>query len=355
MIESDIIGNPLFQLNLVLWLSWSFPTDSTIDPIFFRAGYRLSSIETELTVPPGSSLILRDSNIGVSRAARPEAILEHQEHQLFLTLECKASSFSPQSSTAKQAVALLTLNGNELSDLLGKPHSEIWNGILTYVSVQGQGNNLMSTLQDLSITLARCGIATPQIASLELSHQRDGIYIMSVPGSTSLPNVDLSRRRRVLQLNPNEDPRSLYLIPYMPGGEHERDSIAEQEFGERMRLAVAMLFGHLNEQQHDYDLDEVIGRTIQVWHQWRNEPQKTNIRDHARHFIRSVFRDIQKVSGVECQITKSGRIVTIPAVSGIEADKIRGYIRSTAFRRKPLNFSGRVQGQIADFLDQDDE
>jgi len=116
MNETLFAPTPLFQLNLMLFLSWPAPP-SFVEPIFWREGFELRSIAPSIGVPLEALARAQTANLPIQPTASPELVLEQNSQQQLLLIECKSSSFSPASSTSQQSRALLACTGPYLQDL----------------------------------------------------------------------------------------------------------------------------------------------------------------------------------------------------------------------------------------------
>jgi len=48
----ELCGDPLFQLNMAIWLSQSKPCDFGVRPIFYESGFRILSIGPRMSITP---------------------------------------------------------------------------------------------------------------------------------------------------------------------------------------------------------------------------------------------------------------------------------------------------------------
>src|SRR5438093_477808 len=100
---TDLIRDPIFQLNAVLWLAQPLPPEFPITPVLRHAGFDVHSIAPPLAPPPDVLLALAESGLPHQRSCHPDVILERDADRLFLVIECKANSFGEASSTAAQS------------------------------------------------------------------------------------------------------------------------------------------------------------------------------------------------------------------------------------------------------------
>lgn len=339
-----IIENPTFQLNLMLLMSMPAPPEGPLRSIFADAGYRALFVERLISIPAPTHLALQDAGLAVSRGARPDLFLVHDNGQQFVLIECKRSSFSSTSSTTRQARALLVLSGSDLSRFVGVGLGT-WTSIVSYVCVEGNGSLLWQTMTDLSNELQIARLPTAATATLELLSRLDGVYMVAVQQSATLVNLTLDIPVRVLQLRPGEDPRPLYLIPFMPGGDHEPDELGKRVLRERLRATLAELLGKANQVGQQYRLDkDVLTRAIPAWDLWDNTDAKRNLQDHTRRIFRRVFSVLARRAGMECRI--DNLIVHIPPIQPSQLAVIRSYLISSEYRQLEIDVFGPSQGEL---------
>lgn len=350
--QIDIIGDPLFQLNVIVLLSWRGTVRAGVNPLFAEAGYELSFIERTIPVPEPVRRRLTAAGMQVQASVSPDVFLEHPNARTFVPIECKRSSFSPASSTARQARAMLLLDGAPLASFIGKPPGEVWSGILAYVSGEGNGQPLLDTLRHLSDELRGNDAGICESASFELRWGSEGIYVAAIDQSAPLPSLDFSRPALVLRLSPGEDPRPLYTIPLLPGGGQERDIAGEAQVRELLRARSLGLLASLGPRR-EYDLDEdFLARAIRAWPLWSDEEGKRNLRRRARAYLRDLFPDIARRVGVTCEV--SDRLIVVPEMSAQQARELRSYLQSAENRRRQIPLSGAVQPSFEDLSDFDD-
>lgn len=342
----SLTGDPLFQLNLLIFLTWKgYPRDE-IDPIFIDAGYDLFRVEKNIILPDITRHKFEAASLRFGNSVSPDLIIENSDLKVFLAVECKKTSFGIGSTTTNQLRKLLALNGKDLSRIIGKADNTSWSSFVTYVLDTGNSVSMFQTLEEVASQIISLGIESAAIAALELEHTSEGIYLRKPQNTPDLPNIDLSSPKRVMILEPDADPRPLYLIPYAPGSESQPDLYAKIAFEERIRSSVGVLLGHVSQQAQEYDLDNLIINAIQAWNIWDNNQEKQNIRAHVRCFIRNVFRELRLATGFECTISKS--TVFIPAASREVIEKVRRHLLGIGFRRERLDITEPIQHHIDD-------
>jgi len=115
----ELIRDPIFQLNLLLWMARDQPVDAArVTPLFYRWGYRFLMVEAPLPLPPLLVSVVLKSGLEISLEPEPEMVLGNPSNHRALYLEAKRESFSSQSSTAKQARGHLLAAGAAFRDIV---------------------------------------------------------------------------------------------------------------------------------------------------------------------------------------------------------------------------------------------
>jgi hypothetical protein len=112
MKAEKLIKDPIFHLNLLLWMSKEQPLDNyRVNPFFFQHGYRIIYIEKPFSLPEYSHTAISSSGLDISEKPEPELILGNTQHKKALYFEAKSNAFSYGSSNCKQARAHLIACG----------------------------------------------------------------------------------------------------------------------------------------------------------------------------------------------------------------------------------------------------
>jgi hypothetical protein len=339
------IGRATFQVNLMLFLCMPAPPDGPYRPILAEAGYRVVFVERLVNLPERVRLALQQAGLPAPRqGARPDLLLLHNDTRQIVMIECKRSWFAATSTTATQARAMLGLSGTDLARFIGLGVGS-WSSLLSYVCVEGNGERLLVALAELGSQMRQLGLPTAASAALELLQGVEGVSIVAAPTSAPMARVTLESPTLVLRLQPGEDPRPLYLIPYMPGSEERLDVVEEQVFRERLRLAIIVLLGRFGSVEQQFDLDhDVLTQVVWVWDLWENNDDKRSVRDNARAALRRVLSAIGRRVGVTGRL--DNMTITLPAVTPQQLAAIRGYLVSTEYRQLEIGVFGPSQGEL---------
>lgn len=227
--HSKLCNDPLFQLNLAIWLAQPQPLKHfSVYPLFYSSGLSIYSIGPLLALPPGIRLHVSED---YQNGARPDLILERERKKKFCILECKKSSFGPNTEQARQARTLLLISGPIISEVLGLGSKGQNEGILCYFSGSNEIEMMEKTLirltqeiKDLKLEpgIHDCfGIKAEQLAILlEYSEQ-----------IKTFLNLKDDSPVEVIRFEENTDPRPLYFIPYDPNIHQTKE---EQELCRRI-------------------------------------------------------------------------------------------------------------------------
>jgi hypothetical protein len=335
----ELIGHPLFQLNLMLFLSLDIDDESQIYPILYKAGYSGLRIERNFHVPIGIRRVIREQIGRCNEIVAPDVFLEHVPSSTLVPVECKRSSGAMHGD---QTLGLLALNGAELGSLIGKPTSQTWTAIVTYLTTEGHGAHVLAELERLSQRLRDDAQLVPaEACSLELSYRADGVYLMSVPRSVPLPDIDLNTPVQVLSISPDFDLRPLYLIPYVSSGLSDGEPFAEKEFQEQLKLAIIARLRDIGTEEYEFSLNDLIKEAVPVWDLWDNLENKRHIRNYVRDTLAKFFRELWTATHVQCRV-RAGRI-HVPSVANNRIRGIRRYLTSAVIRQLEL---GVIQTQF---------
>ncbi len=297
---TELVEDPLFQLNVLLWLAQPLPADNEIVPIFHRQGFTVYAIAPLLTVPLDMRLAIQQAQITVQGSFRPDAVLAHKPDRKFAFIECKKSSFGPTSSTAQQALSILLAAGERPSEPLGLAPADVKESVVGYFLPGEQAATLYQTLGQLTETLsnhqmqaARFTILALQTGANELSVTIDdaGAEFFSLK-SGSYP---------IMRLETDTDPRPLYFIPYDPDVTYssEREKIfCKRVLFERLHSAVLVAVGRVNPPvELSLGLDSLLNdATFGMYAQWENRDSARHMRGLCRQLMRSLAQSVNSVA-----------------------------------------------------------
>jgi hypothetical protein len=155
MKTADLIRDPIFQLNLLLWMTKEQPPSGyVVKPLFFQTGFRVVYIEQPFPLPQETVRAIQTSERDISIAPEPELLLGRMPDKRALYFEAKANSFSSTSANCKQARAHLLAAGPAFGEVMAPYRS----CLLCYVVPEETRPLMGECLSELVTDLGSCGL-----------------------------------------------------------------------------------------------------------------------------------------------------------------------------------------------------
>jgi len=287
-----LCGDPLFQLNIAIWLSQPIPEYFFIKPVFYQAGLSIYSISPSLTLPIDIRLIISESHVNAQDCVKPDLVLKSDKKPRFVIVECKKSSFGKLSSTAEQSRTLMLLSGPILSEVLGGKISNI-TGILCYLTQFDQISPLERTLSELTDELKKVKLEPGKYGVLGIKPSDK--YILLEYSDTLQSYLGLIEKSpvEVLAFDEETDPRPLYFIPYDPNISFSKE---EQDFYKRIlyERVLVYILSILGPAKIPCSftittIDVLTSVTLGVYEIWDDNEAKKNIRNLLKSFMQSLI------------------------------------------------------------------
>lgn len=213
MKPEEWIRDPVFQLNLLLWMSLDQPDEAfLVYPLFARHGFELRFIEQPFAFPIATIASIENAEKAgqpkISRCPEPELILKRDLDQSALYFEAKKSSFSSNSSTCVQARGHLLATGPVFADVLAPLKS----ATLTYVLPADQGALMRVCLSELTAQLQQSGFSSGTFSVAGLAVENETMnYRLDAAGQTAVGCRDQSVVL-MREINEATDPSPIMLI-----------------------------------------------------------------------------------------------------------------------------------------------
>lgn len=151
MNHETLIRDPLFQLNLLLWMAKEQPREaSVVRPLYYELGFRLIYIEHPFKFPQESLDAIDKCRLSISREPEPEVILGRVAERRALYFEAKADSFSPESDNSKQARGHLLATGPAFAEVM----TPLSCCLLCYVVPEDRCDRMRNCLDELAQALS---------------------------------------------------------------------------------------------------------------------------------------------------------------------------------------------------------
>lgn len=235
--------DPVFQVNSCLWLVRRAPSEGIgARPLFRAHGFDLRALGRRLAFSASTQEKLNDVGLR-GGGPEPDVVLRHLASGDHLVFECKAQSFSVDSSTAAQGKKLLAACAD--ADAALAAHGEAY---VAYVLPEEDVALQARTLRLLSEELAEYDIECAKSGTLGLSLDDDGLWAeLKIDGVDSSSEVAALCLRTLIVDGVNNEARPIYLIPYDPAAEASQDpserKYCAQLLAERLFIQVISIVG----------------------------------------------------------------------------------------------------------------
>lgn len=209
MKTEDILRDPVFQLNLLIWMAKEQPaTGYRVRPLFFESGFRLVYIEQPFAFPDATARNIEAATLAISKAPEPETILGRNSDNRALYFEAKADSFGPDSGNSKQARGHLLACGPAFPETL-KP---LQKALLCYVVPQNRCRPMDECLSVLSAELRAANLAPGEHSVHGLSVRgQDLVYAWDMKFKQHC-GVEMDSAAVIHELQEDTDPSPLLLV-----------------------------------------------------------------------------------------------------------------------------------------------
>lgn len=291
---NDICNDPLFQLNFAIWLTQPQPPQNFyINPILYQAGLNIYSIAPFFVLPPDIRLAISENNLDCQDGARPDLVLEQKNQRKFCILECKASSFGPNSSTASQARALLLISGPIISELLGPASRGQKEGILCYLSGSNQIEMMGKTFRTLAEEIAKLKLKTGIYGFFGIKTEQSTMLLEYSEEIKNFLNIIENSPVKILSLEEGVDPRPLYFIPYDPNLQQQQTK-EDQEFCRRILFErilsnlISSIGGAPVPSSMTFSTQGLLNSaTFEVYEKWDDNDSKHHLRKIVKDFLQN--------------------------------------------------------------------
>ncbi len=295
MANSNLEKDNLFQLNSLIWASFPQPPDASLTPVIRNAGFTLWRIEQPLDASVAERARLNRASPQTQPNPVVDVVFYHAGNEIYTLIECKPSSFGVGSEWSPQARGLIVAGGNVSSrlGLSGKHFGEV-----CYLVPADGVQSVDDTLIELSKQVTSQSFADCPTGPLGLSIKADGIYIgLSSPpkGIAQMP-LKLIPEQRVMKVNADQDPRPLYVIPWIPDIQDDADLAA---FKEKLRVQILSWLGRASVGgQNTLSFEELLNEVSRgVFQYWRDKTSLTGrVLPMVSKVVAALFRDDSRVS-----------------------------------------------------------
>ncbi len=292
----DIIGDPLYQLNLMLWLLQPLKNNYPLRPILKETGYELFAIAPPMPLIPEIRDKIAASSIQSAVVPEPDLLINRDGVKEFVIIECKRQMFGEESSTAEQFRGLLLQSGEQFNLAVGLERTADPLVNLVYISKHSTETNFTDGIIDIKNRLVNSGFQTLPVGLLGISHRENKIYICDEYNKGLIPE-DIKNVVRneimVQEFEASENPIPIFYIPWDPNVSQlpEMAEYCERVFLERLLSAFIVRIGKIYtpgmvEIFYDALLNEA---TMGFYEKWRAKDTGRRLRRAVRDLINKVI------------------------------------------------------------------
>lgn len=156
MKTDQYICDPVFQLNLLIWMAKEQPPDNySVRPFFYEQDFKIVYIEQPFKFPVETITAIQNTGKNISIVPEPEIILGRQADGKALYFEAKANSFGKDSDNSRQARAHLLAVGPAFREVL----APLLSCLLCYVLPVNKDDGMNGCLKDLTDELKNDGLS----------------------------------------------------------------------------------------------------------------------------------------------------------------------------------------------------
>ena len=296
---NDLLADPLFQLNAVLWLAQPLPKQHDVTPLLFQQGFTVYAIAPLLAPPPDVRLAAQVAEISMQERTRPDVVLSNERDGKFAFVECKASSFTLASSdTPEQARTLLVVAGPRAAEVLGLTPQQLLESLLVFVTPETGREQLAQTLADLSKELGDNRLPAGRSSVLGLTCGDNDVSIVVNDEATRFFGLVAGSNPFIIR-EPDTDPRPLYFLPYDPDVDQtdgER-AFCKRVLFERMHGTVIAAVGHANPPaQLTFESARILNDAmLGMYGHWQNPDSAKHMRALCRQLMVAIAQAVNSV------------------------------------------------------------
>lgn len=154
MKAEEWIRDPVFQLNLLIWMAMDQPKDGyCVRPFFHEHGFAWLAVEQPFQFPVETAKlieqVIEQRGLQIHRHPEPELVLKREDDRFALYFEAKANSFGSASDTSDQARGHLLATGSAFAEVM----SPLEKALLAYVVPHSAGAAMAACLKELHTQL----------------------------------------------------------------------------------------------------------------------------------------------------------------------------------------------------------
>ena len=281
---SSLAKSSLFQLNLLLWATMPCAPTSPIRSALLDWGYTALSIEQRLPANANARSRIDQAKADIGPNPTPDVVLVNTNLERFVLVELKPDSFGPDTTQAKQLRGLLVAAGD-----ITRRGMNIASGTaeVCYVLPHEKVPLLTTTASNCKTSLEMEAFPTSPISVVGIRVDTDAVFLTrqtDVDSDTIAANIDSVVK--VLDLTPGEDPRPLYIIPWIPNA----DSQDLSALREKLRAILTAEVGKAKLGSSTVPYNSILAQISPVYLRWEDRTSMVGeLHSEVRNTIDAIF------------------------------------------------------------------
>lgn len=284
----DLVRDPLFQLNTVLWITMPLPDGHEIRPVLHERGFEIDAIGKKIVLTPEMRSRIGKLGLPCQDSVSPDALLRRGNDRRYVIIECKARSFGEESSTARQARALLIVCDLSQHDSLGLGEADINSNAVSFWVDEGDLPAMGKTCASIQIKLRAANLPAGNYHNIGLGIEEANIVLATDDATMGYFGLD-AHRTPIMPIQTDSDPRPLYLIPIDPDCDQTSDERAfcERILFERIHGSILAATARATpEQDISISVDALLGEaTSGLYARWENRNAIKFLKDKVRKLL----------------------------------------------------------------------
>lgn len=295
---TDLSGDPVFQLNTVLWMLQPMPQGSTaVNAVLHQHGYAVRSMGQTLTADPTLERVLA-TEFDLRGAPCPDVLASAPEGSPWPVFECKRSAFGVDSTTSAQAAKVLA-RSIDLSLTVGAAPEAAVGGCAVFVTRDSEAPALQATVDELAEGLQGIPTAPSSTVGLRVA-PGEGVIARVVAGH--FPGIGGAALAGDVVIVPaagaEEEARPLYFVPFDPSVEQDEEeraaclrillargqAHAASTLGRGTAQGTAVLVGQELLDDATYGLARY----------WRDNATRDRAAQEILKFVKAALRDVRR-------------------------------------------------------------
>ncbi len=294
----EIVDDPLYQLNLMLWLLQPLKDNYPLRPILKEAGYELFAIGPSMPLSPALREKIISASVDCALEPEPDLLLSRDEVKEFVTIECKRQLFGSESTSAGQARALLLQSGEQFNLAIGLEVNATPSLYLLYISRHSSSENHVKNLYEISNELYRKEFATVPVGGVGIMNKDNQICLCDAYDFGTIPapiGSIVDKEVKVQEFEQDENPIPLFYIPWDPNVSQSSDEMnmyCEQVFCERILSAFVTRIGRtIPPATIEIEYDDLLNdATFNFYARWKSKNIGRALRRSCRDLVTNALK-----------------------------------------------------------------